>query len=523
MAKSPLIYGFHESCPPDVLPPGQGWFLHLAEVGDNPEPHPGVDLSRWTDQGYGTICRLQYSWTGGGTFPMPDRLDAYVERVRTLVANSRGCHIWQIGNEPNHPNEWPTDHSGYTPRYSAEVYDLCWSAIHSTPGHELDEVLLAPCAPWIVTNGASWIGYFARMIDYAATIDGFALHTYSRGASPTSITSRSKMNPPYERYSNNWQTLFDWLDVIPAPFRDRPVYLTETNQLDPWSTINTGWVSEMYRVINAHNQSGAQVVRCALLYRWPHHDQWGIEGNQAIVDDMNAARQHGYTWVETEPIPPGGDMELQNPSFEEGWHEQGSDKLVLPDHWWAEYLEGGNPWYRPEIKPNEEFVTDGQYSIRAFQPEHSQGFFGIWQEVGAEPGQWYKFSADVRVESKPPGELAGFVGIQPWGAGIFERQMVWGKETQTQIEWQRVEVFAQSFGSKIRVVMGATSKWATRNNTTWWDNASLVEWECTAPPVDPPVDPPDPPQPGDPVDYRRIEQIVEDALVDRGPVVWPPA
>lgn len=199
---------------------------------------------------------------------------------------------------------------------------------------------------------------------------------------------------------------------------------------------------------------------------------------------------------------------LQNPSFENGWREVGSDKIVLPAHWWAEYLEGGDPWYRPEIKPNQEFVTDGSLSIRAFQPEHSQGFFGIWQEVDAEPGQWYKFSVDVRVESKPPGELAAFVGIQPWGAGIFERHMIWGKETQTQIEWQRVEVIAQAFGSKVRVAMGATSKWATRNNTTWWDNAHMELFECeegTEPP-----DPPDPPV-GD-VDYDLIRQIVREEL-----------
>lgn len=527
-----FLYGFHEPSSLDALPQGAGWFLHLAEVGDNDDPHPGVNLSKYTDQGYGTICRLQYSWSGGGTFPLPDKLDVYVERVRTLVANSRGCHIWQIGNEPNHPNEW-SNGSGYTPSctpaYSAQVYDRCWSAIHATPGHQDDEVLLAPCAPWIVVGGVDWIEYFTRMIDYCATIDGFAVHTYSRdSAHPFSITSPSRMNPPHERYSNNWQTLSDWLNVIPAPFRTRPVYLTETNQGDrPWSNINTGWVSAMYAELDRHNQAGGQVVRCALLYRWPHHDQWGIEGNQAIIDDMHAAIAHKYTWVETEPPikpPPGGDMpELQNPSFEEGWHEQDAGELVLPDGWALEYVDGNHPWCgpdgkRPEVKPNQEFVTDGQYSIRAFPPAHSRGMFGIFQEIQVEQGEWYTFTAQARIESNPPGDMAAFVGIQPWGAGLFERQMIWGKETRIIGEWQIVTVTAQAFGSRIRVAMGANNKWATTNNTVWWDDSAIEKWECTAPPVDPP----DPPLPGDPVDYGRIAQIVEDALVDRGPVVWPP-
>ena len=203
---------------------------------------------------------------------------------------------------------------------------------------------------------------------------------------------------------------------------------------------------------------------------------------------------------------------LVNPSFEEGWHEQGASQLVIPDGWTVEYWEGGNPWFRPEIKPNEEFATNGKFSIRAFAPEHSRTRFGIWQEVPATPGQWYKFSADVRLESKPDGRLAGYVGIQPWGDSVFKRQMVWGKETQEQVEWARVEVIAQAFGGKIRVALGATNDYATRNNTTWWDNAKLELWECSTEP-----EPPDPPVPGDPVDYTRIENIV----ADRPPVRWP--
>ena len=222
---------------------------------------------------------------------------------------------------------------------------------------------------------------------------------------------------------------------------------------------------------------------------------------------------------------------LVNPSFEDGWHIQGAPELTLPNGWTVEYRDGDHPWceppcFRPEVTPNEEYVTAGQYSIRAFPPAFSRALFGIWQEQSVTPGSWWTFSCDARLESKPPGEMAAFVGIQPWGAGLFERQMVWGKETQIRLEWQRVSVTAQAYGTRIRVAMGANNKWATQNNTVWYDNCSLVRADGPAPqPTPQPPQIPPTPQPcptctpggSCDVDYSRIEQLI----ADRPPVVWP--
>jgi len=287
-----------------------------------------------------------------------------------------------------------------------------------------------------------------------------------------------------------------------------PVYLTEFCIAGvPWENENTGCVQAAYQDIDRWNALYPdRPISCLALYRWAH-DQWAIYNKPAVQADFFAATTHGYAWPrEPEPEPPEEDNLLLNPSFEQGWYSQDAmGILVLPDHWAAEYLEGGDPWFRPEIKPNEEFVTDGQYSIRAFPPAHSRGRFGIWQERTVEPGQWYKFSADVRIESNPPGDNVAFVGIQPWGASIFERQMIWGKETGDLRTWRRVEVIAQAFGGTIRVAMGATNKWPTANNTVWWDNARLEEWECEGDPQ-----PPDP-GPG-PTECQFSEAAVESVV-----------
>jgi hypothetical protein len=213
---------------------------------------------------------------------------------------------------------------------------------------------------------------------------------------------------------------------------------------------------------------------------------------------------------------------LLNPDFDEGWHTPGDAEIVLPHEWWLDYRDGDHPWCgpdgkRPEVKPNEEFVVTGRYSIRAFPPAHSRGVFGIYQEVQVEQHAWYTFTAWARVESDPPGENAAYVGIQPWGGGLFDRQMVWGKETQVLREWAQLSCTAQAFGGRIRVAMGANNKWATKNNTVWFDAATLVRWYPESGNPDPPD--PEPPDPNDPIDYERIALVVGRELDRR---VWTP-
>lgn len=214
--------------------------------------------------------------------------------------------------------------------------------------------------------------------------------------------------------------------------------------------------------------------------------------------------------------------QLVNGNFELGWHEQGAGELVIPDGWELEYRDGSHPWCpapcnRPEVKPNEEYVANGQYSMRSFTT-FSRGLYAVWQGVSVTPGSWWTFSCKVRVESNPPGELAAFVGIQPWGAGCFERQMVWGQEMQKQLEWQTVSVTAQAYGNRIRVAMGANNKWPTKDNTAWFD-------ECTLKPAEPGSCPacPECPAcpPGSGVDYDTIRDIVREELEVRPPVLWP--
>jgi len=189
---SPYLYGSHEPPPPDVMP--QGWILFIEQVGHGGDAHKGRDFGEWESQGYGIICRIQHEWAPGGTLPKPENLDAFVNRVRTLAQNSKFCHRWIIGNEPGNRIEWPNGWA-LQPEYVARVYNLCWTAIHDLPGHELDEVIVPPIGPWNVDAGIGWVEYFAWMVQACEFVDAFAIHAYTHGSSPALITSDEMMNP----------------------------------------------------------------------------------------------------------------------------------------------------------------------------------------------------------------------------------------------------------------------------------------------------------------------------------------
>ena len=80
-------------------------------------------------------------------------------------------------------------------------------------------------------------------------------------------------------------------------------------------------------------------------------------------------------------------VSLVNPSFEDGWHEQGAGELVIPNGWELEYRDGAHPWCappckRPEVKPNWEHVVNGRYSVRSFTT-FGRGLYGLEKNNGA--------------------------------------------------------------------------------------------------------------------------------------------
>ncbi|MFN8445246.1 MAG: M23 family metallopeptidase [Caldilineaceae bacterium] len=355
---TPYIFGFHDPGGESLLLTAgrPGWIVFPESIGSDPSNISGFDYTPWSSQDLGVMVRLNYGYEPDGTIPVSSQYENFAKRCANFVANSAGCKIWIIGNEPNLHTERPVFDGGraaprqpkppiskrqlrgaedrrqqlqpqstrnrsaldslrafvdgrevITPSLYARCYQLCRAAIRAVPGHANDQVLIAGIAPW--NNQTSypgnelgdWVVYFQDILNTLGpgNVDGVALHVYSHGPDPNLITASVPMDYPFQQRQYNFLVYRDWMNAIPITMRSLPVYISETDQIDPWVNVNSGWVQSAYAEINWWNtQPGRQQIRALCLYRWPNYDPWGIDGKSALLEDVRAALQTPYRWFE---------------------------------------------------------------------------------------------------------------------------------------------------------------------------------------------------------------------------------
>ena len=333
---SEYLYGFHDSGGEDIML-GRGipgWVVVTTAIGSNPHDNSGQDFSSLSNRGLGVIVRLNNGYSPAGTLPHERDYDAFAQRCANFVQASSGARIWIVGNEPNHPIEWPgaqwdwsaipphpirpdTRGEPITPERYAKAYKKVRAAIHATPGHENDQVLVAAVAPWnpLTTypgnENGDWVQYFADVLRLIgpSQCDGLTLHAYTHGSDPNFIESDARMAPPFDAYHWHFRAYQDFMNAIPEEMRHLPVYITETDQGDePWHNANTGWVKRAYQEIDNWNKTHAQKIRALILYRWSTDDKWTIQGKQGVIDDFGEAMTLGLKWTEGGEEPPPPDL-----------------------------------------------------------------------------------------------------------------------------------------------------------------------------------------------------------------------
>ena len=332
LCDSVYLYGLHdpggERVMLDLDVPG--WIVFTEELGFDPNNTQGKNFSQYSAKGLGVLVRLNAGYAGTGTLPFERYYNDFARRCANFVRASSGAHLWIVGNETNHPIEWPgaawnwsaqppkpsspdTRGEPITPERYTRCYKLVRTAIKAVSGHADDQVLVAGAAPWnaLLTypgnpNG-DWVQYFADILKAigAANCDGVTIHTYTHGTDPALIRSEVKMAAPYQNRRFHFRAYQDFMAAIPQEMRGLPAYITETDQGDdPWRNANTGWVRQAYDEINAWNLANDQKIRSLVLYRWPNiaGDRWGIEGKQGVIEDLRGALGLRYRWeIEKDP------------------------------------------------------------------------------------------------------------------------------------------------------------------------------------------------------------------------------
>ncbi len=303
------IFGMHDRGAEDLmLGAGKpGWVLVTAKASDG-----GGDYTDLSGRGLGVIVRLNYGYGSEGTIPHSSQYDAFAQQCANYVANARGANIWIIGNETNLRAERPGNSDSnpgevLTPSLVAACFAKCRAAIRRVPGHENDWVGNPGPGPWnpetqYPGNGGDWVVYLRDILNecikQGQPPDVIIMHTYTHGFDAGLVFSDQLMGPPYTSYHYHFRAYRDFMAAIPAPLRNRPVLITETQPADPgwWQNRSIGWIQSAYKEIDDWNAVPTnQPIQALVLFRWERgDDRWSISDKGALRDDFRAAMQAEY-------------------------------------------------------------------------------------------------------------------------------------------------------------------------------------------------------------------------------------
>lgn len=298
----------------------RGWVLFTEQFGhdiNGIQPIPARKAAFWDwahSAGYGVIVRLNHGYDTAGTLPRSQHYQAFADccaRYAELYLKhadvSSGLYRWVIivGNEQNNPREWPRENQlpeKITPQLYAQAFNKAYKAIKNVLGNS---AVVAPGAvdPY---NAALQrpLDYFSDMLDGIEQLDAIILHTYTHGHSVDAVTHPKKFdNDPLTDHYYDFMAYRPFMERIPAKWRGRPVYITETNPLFKskegdwgWYDDDIGWIEAAYAEIDRWNNTAhAQQIQALLLYRWAG-DEWTMRGKGRLRDDFRDAIARNYRW-----------------------------------------------------------------------------------------------------------------------------------------------------------------------------------------------------------------------------------
>lgn len=293
------IYALHDPGGEYLFADKPGFIVFTEAIGSDPSDKTGRDYRQWSDAGYGVLVRVNNGYGSAGTIPAPNKYRDFAKRFANFVAASQGADRWIVANEPNHSQERP---NGQT--ITPHMYIDCFRQVHDAVVEQAGTrhgLIPAPVALWNVETG-DWLAYQEQIWQGLWQVaGGIAIHTYTHGAAVNLITSQERMGAPYQDRYYHFQAYRQFMQRIPDRMSGLPVYITETDQNDPWVDANTGWVQAAYDEIDRWNATpGTQKIHCLALYRWPKFDQWSIVDKPGVHADFRAAVARGFR------IPKGG-------------------------------------------------------------------------------------------------------------------------------------------------------------------------------------------------------------------------
>ena len=436
----PYIFGMHDRGGDHLMLAKNkpGWVLVTEETGADPNNYGSNSYTDLTNKGLMVIVRINYGYGSAGTIPYASQYDNFAKRCGNYVQGSSGCHIWIIGNEMNLAYERPGNNNGQggeviTPQRYAACYTKCRTEIRRRSGHENDQVVVGAVGPYNIQTTypgnptGDFQKYLADILALIDQVDGITLHAYTHGQDPSLVFSDAKMTDPRVKHLHNeFRVYRDFMAAIPDRFRDRPVYLTETDQYIDWKDVNSGWVRNAYLEINRWNQDvDNQPIQALILYRWlignpndPKEIGWAIQNKPGVQDDFRNAMNGNYRVVLPHEIPvyrvawlqaavpgridPGTEAKFPVTVRNDGrgaWANSGTRAVQLGYRW----IDAGGTaaaWTRtslPKAVPAGSTVTLPQVTVR---PPDKPGFYTLEMDLVEGTTKWFASRGSLTKRTK---------------------------------------------------------------------------------------------------------------------------
>lgn len=397
-----LLAGIHDREGARIVPPG-GWCVDTVALVDKPlgTDYPALNPDiNW-------IVRLNWGYGSTGTIPDVHDHGTMATRAAWYVNESRGCHRWIIGNEPNHSQEWPGGRM-ISPGEYARCFVLVREAIRRVQPHA--QVIPAPVAPYNAEAG-DWLDYGLMCLTAIGRggFDGFALHSYIQHADPALVNSEATMDPPFQDRRFQFNAYRDTLARVPAWARNLPVYLTEANPLDGWQARGI-MPAMLANVQEWNNRADTQKIHAVVFYRYPDYDKWGMASRPDVQAEFQAAapRYPAPTAQIAQPDPEKTTLNL--PAVPVGNPTPVPDRDIDP-----RLTDRGVAIQAVDVRPGQTYwrVVRGEW----LDESQAGGRHHIYIDALDEQGQrvpgaefvinWPNGSAIIRTEAKPG---------EPWAA-----------------------------------------------------------------------------------------------------------